>query len=152
MNIQNNFLKGRMNKSLDERLLPPGEYRDALNIEVSSVEGTNVGAVKNVRGNSQLTTLEYDAGLGPVPLSPDAVCIGAISDDSRGVMYWFVHSPTDGVDMIVSYNEKISALTYHVISTTILNFNPQYLITGINLVDDLLIWTDKQRFSLILDV
>ena len=78
MNIQNNFLKGRMNKSLDERLLPPGEYRDALNIEVSSVEGTNVGAVKNVQGNSQLTTLEYDAGLGPVPLSPDAVCIGAI--------------------------------------------------------------------------
>ena len=143
MNIQNNFLKGRMNKSLDERLLPPGEYRDALNIEVSSVEGTNVGAVKNVQGNSQLTTLEYDAGLGPVPLSPDAVCIGAISDDSRGVMYWFVHSPTDGVDMIVSYNEKISALTYHVISTTILNFNPQYLITGINLVDDLLIWTDN---------
>ena len=88
MNIQNNFLKGRMNKSLDERLLPPGEYRDALNIEVSSVEGTDVGAVKNVRGNSQLTTLEYDG-----EAIVDAVCIGAVSNDSKGVIYWFVHAP-----------------------------------------------------------
>ena len=139
MNIQNNFLKGRMNKSLDERLLPPGEYRDALNIEVSSVEGTNVGAVKNVQGNSQLTTLEYDGQ----PLLQDTVCIGAASNDSKGVMYWFVHAPTSGVDMIVSYNEKVDALTYHVVSLTVLNFNPQYLITGVNIIDDLLIWTDN---------
>lgn len=132
-----------MNKSLDERLMPPGEYRDALNIEVSSVEGTNVGSVRNVQGNTQLTTLEYDAGLGPAPLSTDAVCIGSISDDSKGVIYWFVHSHTDGVDMIVSYNEKIESLTYHVISTTVLNLNPKHLITGINIVDDLLIWTDN---------
>lgn len=128
-----------MNKSLDERLLPPGEYRDALNIEVSSVEGTNVGAVKNVRGNTQLTTLEYDGQ----PLSQDTVCIGAVSNDSKGVMYWFVHAPTSGVDMIVSYNEKVDALTYHVVSVDVLNFNPQYLITGVNIIDDLLIWTDN---------
>jgi hypothetical protein len=139
MNIQNNFLKGRMNKSLDERLLPPGEYRDALNIEVSSVEGTNVGAVKNVQGNSQLTTLEYDGQ----PLLQDTVCIGAVSNDSKGVMYWFVHAPTSGVDMIVSYNEKVDALTYHVVSVSVLNFSPQYLITGVNIIDDLLIWTDN---------
>jgi hypothetical protein len=28
-NIQRNFIKGRMNKSLDERLIPNGEYIDA---------------------------------------------------------------------------------------------------------------------------
>lgn len=78
-----------MNKSLDERLLPPGEYRDAYNIEVSSVEGNNIGSVKNVRGNTQLVTLEYDGDT----LSADAVCIGAASDDTKGVIYWFVHDP-----------------------------------------------------------
>ncbi len=26
--VQSNFIKGRMNKSVDERLLPPGEYVD----------------------------------------------------------------------------------------------------------------------------
>ena len=33
-----------MNKDLDERLIPAGEYRDALNIEVSTSEASNVGA------------------------------------------------------------------------------------------------------------
>lgn len=128
-----------MNKSLDERLLPPGEYRDAYNIEVSSVEGTNIGAVKNVKGNEKITTLIYNEN----PISQDAVCIGAASDDAKGVIYWFVHDPVVGVDMIVSYNEKIDSLTYHVVSLTVLNFNPQYLITGVDIIDDLLVWTDN---------
>ena len=29
------FTGGKMNKDLDERLLPNGEYRDALNLEVA---------------------------------------------------------------------------------------------------------------------
>ena len=32
-----------MNKDLDERLLPNGQYRDAINVEVSTSEGSNVG-------------------------------------------------------------------------------------------------------------
>ena len=139
MNIQNNFIKGRMNKSLDERLIPNGEYVDALNVEVSSVEGTNVGSVKNVKGNTQLTTLEYNGA----PLSTSAICIGAVQNESTETVYWFVHSQVDGVDMVVSYNSVIGALTYHIISTTVLNFNPEYLITGVNIIDDLLLWTDN---------
>ena len=30
--IKNTLLKGRMNKDLDERLVPNGEYRDALKL------------------------------------------------------------------------------------------------------------------------
>ena len=32
--IKHHFRKGRMNKDLDERLVPNGEYRDAQNIEI----------------------------------------------------------------------------------------------------------------------
>ena len=35
-----NFAKGKMNKDVDERVIQPGEYRDALNIEVLSSEGS----------------------------------------------------------------------------------------------------------------
>ena len=31
----NTFLKSKMNKDLDARLIPNGEYRDAYNIQVS---------------------------------------------------------------------------------------------------------------------
>ena len=40
--IKHNFIKGRMNKDLDERLVPNGEYRDALNVEVVNSEGSDV--------------------------------------------------------------------------------------------------------------
>ena len=41
---RNNFIKSKMNKDLDSRLVPPGEYRDALNVSVSKSEGPDVGA------------------------------------------------------------------------------------------------------------
>ena len=35
-----------MNKSLDERLIPNGEYVDALNVRLGSTEETEIGAVE----------------------------------------------------------------------------------------------------------
>ena len=37
-NTHRNFVAGRMNKSLDERLVPNGEYIDALNVRLGSTE------------------------------------------------------------------------------------------------------------------
>ena len=52
--ISNNFIKGRMNKDLDDRLIPVGEYRNAMNAQVSKSEGQNVGALENVLGNTKI--------------------------------------------------------------------------------------------------
>ena len=41
---KNVFIKSKMNKDLDDRLLPPGEYRDAQNVSISRSEGEDVGA------------------------------------------------------------------------------------------------------------
>mgnify|MGYP003642809045 FL=1 len=41
--VKRNFAQGKMNKDLDERLLDPGEYRDANNIQVSTTDGSDVG-------------------------------------------------------------------------------------------------------------
>ena len=41
-----------MNKDLDSRLLPSGEYRDGQNVQVSKSEGEDVGALENAPGNS----------------------------------------------------------------------------------------------------
>ena len=40
--LKHNFMKGRMNKDLDERLVPNGEYRDALNVEVLTSESGDI--------------------------------------------------------------------------------------------------------------
>ena len=145
-NLVRNFIKGRMNKSVDERLVPNGEYIDARNIRMGSTEDSEIGAVENTKGNTRLTTLVYpDTGAA---LSDQATCIGSYADGANETIYWFVHdpaftaSPTGRVDMIVSYNTRSDVLTYHVVSTSVLNFDPQHLVTGVDLVEDLLFFTD----------
>ncbi len=151
-NTQRNFIKGVMNKSIDERLLPNGQYVDALNVRLGSTEDSEIGSVENSKGNTQLTELQYNGDA----LSANARCIGAYEDGGNETLYWFIHdsnftpSPTGKLDLIVSLNVQTNILTYIVISiddgggvNTTLNFNPQYLITGVNLVDEkLLFFTD----------
>ena len=52
--LNRSFIKGKMNKDLDERLLPPNEYRDAMNISVSTSEDSDVGAIENILSNNFL--------------------------------------------------------------------------------------------------
>ena len=41
---KNSFIQSKMNKDLDEKLIPNNVYRDALNIAVSRSECSDVGA------------------------------------------------------------------------------------------------------------
>ena len=50
--IKNSFLKSKMNKDLDDRLIPNGEYRDANNISVGKSEDSDIGALETILGNS----------------------------------------------------------------------------------------------------
>ena len=158
-----NFVAGRMNKVIDERLLPEGEYVDAMNVRMGSTEQSEIGVIENTKGNLPLTSLSYIDG---TPLSEFARCIGAIEDSARETIYWFVHDSnfsvgaTGKLDLIVSYNVNTDILTYHVISindggnvNTTLNFNPLYLITGVDIIDNqLLFFTDDYNPPRVLDV
>lgn len=90
--LKHTFVKGRMNKDLDERLIPNGEYRDALNIQVSSSEGSDAGAIENVLGNEKV----FDLGL------ENATCIGTAKDPLNKKIYWFVTS--DELNGIYEYD------------------------------------------------
>ena len=52
------FSKAIMNKDMDERLVPNGQYRDANNIEVATSEGSEVGTVQTLFGNTLKNTLD----------------------------------------------------------------------------------------------
>ena len=90
--IKNTFDKGVMNKDIDERLVPSGQYRDAMNVQVSSSEAADVGTVQNIRGNARVETI----------VGPGFTCIGAISDEKKNVLYWFVTS--DSADAIIEFH------------------------------------------------
>ena len=104
-NMKRHFIAGKMNKSVDERLLPNGEYVDALNVRLGSTEASEIGSVENSKGNTQLTTLRFLN----TNLSSQARCIGAYEDGEAETIYWFVHDSnypstnTGKIDMIVSF-------------------------------------------------
>ena len=137
--LKNTFLEGKMNKDLDARLLKNGEYVDAQNIYVTKSEGSNVGTAQNILGNK----LNYTAG------ATVGTVIGYFADsertqDDKYKIFYLVKGTGSVKDNIYYYEAGSTTAPISLIDNTdnFLNFNTDYLITGVNLIDDLLFWTD----------
>jgi hypothetical protein len=138
MELKRKFIKGVMNKDVDERLIPDGEYIDAVNVDVANAEGSDAGTIRNVKGNSLVG--DVSTAMSVVPTSPKT--IGAIADEADTLIYWFVVA--DNVEGIYEYNENTGTVSRILESTTgQLNFSEDYYITGVNLIDGFLYWTDN---------
>ena len=96
--FKHQFTGGKMNKDLDERLIPEGEYRDAMNVQVSTSEGSDVGTVQNILPNN-LGCMSGGVSETSQAVSPLATTIGSISDEKNDSFYWFV----SGMSTLSSY-------------------------------------------------
>ena len=134
--LKNLFVQGKMNKDLDERLVPQGEYRDANNIDVSYSDGSNVGAIEPITGTVSVGVYTFDL--------TDAHCVGSVVDTENDKFYGLIYSPT--VNLIVEYGPKDTPDARQVVladTGSVLNFDPTRLITGINILDGILYFTDN---------
>jgi len=135
--IKNTFTSGKMNKDLDERLVPNGEYRDAMNVEVASSDSDNVGALTNSKGNVAMNATGI-AG---------ATCVGSIVDSENDRVIWFISGTSR--DAIVEFSltsNDISPIlvdTFKGTSLSFLDFSSDTYITGINILNGILFWTDN---------
>ena len=152
--ISNTFIKGRMNKDLDDRLIPQGEYRNAVNTQVSKSEGQNVGALENSIGNTLIADFSNIIGV-------DLVSIGVYSDEINNRVFIFL---TDNFDTpydpsktnaIVCYNAGTGAtdiLVSEKPGKAFLNFYVGNPITGVNLIENLLFFTDNRNQPRVINV
>jgi len=144
--VKNSFLRSKMNKDLDDRLIPNGEYRDALNISVGKSEGKGVGSLEAILGNNIVVSTG----------NANLVCIGQVVDNqnNRIIQFWSDYvdveetlmPPITGDMRITVYNADDLSLTT-LVSGTFLNFatNNQYRILGANILEDLLFWVDNRN-------
>ena len=147
-----------MNKDLDERLVPNGEYRDALNAQVTSSDDSDVGSLQNLLGNLDISSEFFiDPVTGNVVDTPtlDAYgfyCVGSVVDEKSDRLYWLVSGM--GIDFIAEYDyttKKVSPIVVDIFPVNllpgddgrVLSFDKGFLITGINIVEDMLFWTDN---------
>ena len=85
--VQNTFIKSKMNKDLDDRILSKGEYRNAQNVNVSKSEGSDVGAMENVLGNIKLDSF--------TSLIEGAVIIGSFMDYANERIFVMITNYSD---------------------------------------------------------
>lgn len=88
--IKKVFLRGKMNKDLDERLLPDGEYRDASNIQVSSTESSDAGTIQNILGNKKLPIDANASELLYLAFGNNSECLGSIADEDDNKIYFLI--------------------------------------------------------------
>lgn len=149
--LLHNFVTGRMNKDYDERIVPNGEYRDALNLEITNSDGSNVGSLQNIRGNIEILNKNYNVSTGVftpwstnyISALSNPICVGKIVDNTTEKIYWFIAS--DFVSAIAEYDQTTQLVKPIIVDThNILKFSQNYLITGINIIEGILFWTDYQ--------
>jgi hypothetical protein len=141
-NLRTDFTQGKMNLDADTRLLPAGEFRKAININVANSESSDVGSIQKSYSNKRLTNIDY--GTNPK-------CLLGLEDELRDRIYWFIKSD-DGC-FLMEWNNRTEVISFVLkdtrpISTRVLNLDENFLITGIEIIlaedtkEDLLLWTD----------
>jgi len=120
-----------MNKDLDDRLIPNGEYRDANNISVGKSEDDDIGALENVKGN----TLVPGTNVGSLEV------IGYLKDNNSETIYLFLTNNVSDHRIYKYYNNSYTKI----VEGAFLNFSNENLISGVNLVENLLFFTDNRN-------
>ena len=100
--IKKSFSAGRMNKDVDERLLPNGEYRDAMNIQVRTTdtgdgEFGDAGSVQNIKGNREISSdnnVWYETPITPALNNPNnSKVVGSVANEKNNKAYFMVAAP-----------------------------------------------------------
>ena len=121
--VVNTFTKGKLNKDLDARLVPNGEYRDARNVQVSKSEGPDVGELENVLGNELMFNFRSDIQL----TNFGNRCIGYLVDESTSNVYLFITSYTDPNPSQITYNKMAenAIVRYNTQQPVVIGTNPK---------------------------
>jgi len=134
--IKNVFTQGKMNKDLDERMTPNGQYRDAMNIQVTTSDSSDVGVVQNILGNEMLPQGSISDSGTPGTFQ----CVGAVADEKTDSIYYFVRGST--FDAIIELSNNANTPIIVDSSKDVLKFDGSY-ITGVNIIDGLIYFTDN---------
>ena len=146
---RNVFLKGKMNKDVNPRLLQTGEYIDARNISVNDSLGGNAGLAENINGNTLLTnfglsdnTLEITGMCVDSANNRIIVCITNWNDTSSDGLSNFASTSSSHYICMYDNNEDAS---YILVTGSFLNFSKTKQVINMHILEDLLFISDDRN-------
>ena len=111
--LKNTFTGGKMEKDLDERIVPTSQYREALNISVATSEDSDVGAAQNILGNIKVTEAIQSRTMSMGgEYEGDNYHVAQVVDPETDMLYRFIHtaSSDEGIwmDRVVEFDTQKS--------------------------------------------
>lgn len=142
--LEKKVFTGGMNKDTEDRLVPQGDWRDALNVRAGITEGSNLGSIENVKGNTDRSTITI-SGIGEQ-------VIGSVEDKTLNRVFYFITRGSGTKDRVVQYDYASNTETV-LISNNIFNFDASYPITSAEVIDQrYLVWTDNFNEPCFIDI
>ena len=126
--VKNAFIKSKMNKDLDDRLLPSGEYRHAINAQVSKSEGADVGALENALGNALIADFTPIVATARVSGVYASIGIG-VQDVSGSLLAGYKVITNDYANNITVVNVSNSGSTTYITFSSAVNFSVGQVIS-----------------------
>ena len=87
--LKRNFSQAKMNKDLDERLVPQGQYREATNVQVATSDASDVGALQTLLGNEKHNAMASIA-TGVYNIPDTATVVGAVAAANIDKVYYLI--------------------------------------------------------------
>ena len=146
---KNNFTGSKMNKDVSPRLIPNNQYIDARNAAVLNSEGGDSGVLENVTGNSLLTNLNLTG--------ENLEIIGFYLEGELDRIFLFVtnwndtsqsntqHFASPQSSHYICMYDTATEVSTTLVSGSFLNFSKTNEILGINILEDLLFFTDNRN-------
>lgn len=150
--VKNNFLGAKMNKDIDDRILPKNEYRNAINLQINKSENSDVGSLQTVLGNELV--VDFNA----LTDSEGLECIGYFADTANNRVFLFLTNYNDTSATGTYWKDARNYIYEYDVSQNLsptnpkklvegafLNFSKNKPIIGVNLLEDLLFFTDNRN-------
>lgn len=140
---------GTMDQDTEARYLGPANYRYLLNGRTAINSQGTFGAVEDVMGNVLVPNPNLPPGQNKVIGSYEDIagqsCIYFVYNNNgfHGIYRWFANSPLSPNGFIETIYRVSNPAVYNQFNPNPLDFQFNGLITGVNLVDNLLCWTDS---------
>lgn len=147
--VRNVFLKGKMNKDVNPRLLQTNEYIDARNISINDSIGGNSGLAENINGNTLLTNF----GLSDNNLEITGMCIDSANNRIIACLTNWNDTSSDGISNFAStssshhicmYDNNEDA-SYILVTGSFLNFSKTKHVINMHVLEDLLFISDDRN-------
>lgn len=144
------IFSGVMDGDTEKRLIKSGNYIELVNARHSITNGQRNGSIEDTEGNLLVSNPFLSSVNGT---NKTVLVFEDIKDQSiiygvcnslgyHGLFRWYINRPSYNNGVIEKIFQVTDPTIYNEFNKNPLNFHPDYLITGVNLVDNLLCYTD----------